>query len=137
MWWYWWSFGTRKCQHVACMEHRKCSGMGGVLVQENVSKWHVWSTGNVVVLVDFRQQEMSSCGMYGAHERWWYVWSFRNRKCQHVACTEHRKCSGMGGVLVQGNVSMWHLWSTGNVAVLVDFWQQEMSSCGMYGAQEM
>ena len=50
---------------------------------------------------------------------------------------EHRKCSGMGGVLVQGNVSMWHVWSTGNVVVLVDFWQQEMSSCGMYGAQEM
>ena len=54
-----------------------------------------------------------------------------------MVCLEHRKCGGMGGVLVQGNVSMWHVWSTGNVVVWVEFSKQEMSACGMYGAQEM
>ena len=118
------------------MEYRKCSGMGGVSVTGHVSTWYVWSSGNVVVLVEF-----------------WY------QECQHLTCMELRKCSGIGRVLVPANVSMWHMeyrkcsgmggvsvtghvntwyvWSTGNVVVWVEFWYKEMSACGMYGAQEM
>ena len=43
-----------KCQLVACMEYRKCSGMGGVSVTGHVSAWYVWSTGNAVVWVEFQ-----------------------------------------------------------------------------------
>ena len=37
-------------------EYRKCSGMGGVSVTGHVimSAWYVWSTGNVVVWVEFQ-----------------------------------------------------------------------------------
>ena len=31
---------------------------------------------------------------------------FWYQECQHLTCMELRKCSGMGGVLVPGNVSM-------------------------------
>ena len=50
---------------------------------------------------------------------------------------EYRKRSGIGGLLATGNVIMWHVWNTGNVVVCVEFSKQEMSACGMYGAQEM
>ena len=39
-------------------EYRKCSGMDGVSVTGHVSAWYVWSTGNVVVWVEFQEQDM-------------------------------------------------------------------------------
>ena len=53
------------------MEHRKCSGMCGVFETGNASMWHVWSTGIVVVWVEFWYKEMSA-----------------------LACMKHRKYNG-------------------------------------------
>ena len=109
-------FWYQECQHMTCMELRKCSGIGRVLVLGNVSMWHM---------------EYRKCsGMGGV---------FSNRTCEHMVCLEHRKCGGMGGILVQTNVSMWHvwsIWSTRNVVVWMEFWYKEMSACGMYEVQE-
>ena len=98
--------------------------------------WHVWSKGNVPVWVEFWDQDMQACGMCGAKEIYWFGWSFGtwtckrvtwHRKCsclggtqemywfgwsfetrifKHVACMEHRKCTGLGGVLGPGHASM-------------------------------
>ena len=42
-----------KCQLVACMEYRKCSGMGGVS-NRTCECMVCMSTGNVVVWVEFQ-----------------------------------------------------------------------------------
>ena len=60
----------------------------------------------------------------------------RDCSCKHVACVEQRKYTGLDGVLGLGHASMWHVWSTGNVLVWVEFWEQDMQACGRYGAQE-
>ena len=53
IYWFGWSFGTWTCKHVTCVEHRKCSCLGGVLGPGHTSMWDVWNTGNVLVWVEF------------------------------------------------------------------------------------
>ena len=40
------------------MEHRKCTNLGGVLGLGHGSMRHVWSAGNVLVSVEFWDQDM-------------------------------------------------------------------------------
>ena len=39
---------------------------------------------------------------------------------------EHSICTSLGGVLEPGHGSMRDVWSTGNVLVWVEFWEQDM-----------
>ena len=122
MYWFGWSFGTRTCCMCAAQDMYWFGWSFGTRTCR-----HVWSTGYVLVWVEFWDQDMQAC--------------MEHRICTglggvlqpgHVACMEHRICTGLGGVLGPGHAAcVEHRICTGLGGVLGP------GHAGMYGAQDM